>query len=72
MSNYFDRLFLFVYEISREPLGFASNSHGRHVLSLAQTSLKVKVNFGGLCAVYVWKNIVALVKKNCFFSCTVC
>jgi len=55
MSNYFNHLFLFVYEISREPLGFASNSHGRHVLSLAQTSLKVKVNFGGLCAVYVWK-----------------
>jgi len=27
----------------------------------AQTSLKVKVNFGGLCAVYVWKNIFTLV-----------
>jgi len=56
--------FLFVYEISREPLnGFAPNSHGRRVWSLARTSLKVKVNrdkagifgpFGGLRAVYIW------------------
>jgi len=31
---------LFVYEISREPLkGFAPNSQGRHVLSLARMSL---------------------------------
>ena len=45
--------FLFVYEISREPLnGFAPNSQGRRVWSLARTSSKVKVNFGGLCAVY--------------------
>jgi len=60
-----------VYEISREPLnGFAPDSHGRHVLSLAQMSLKVKVKgqklwsqgqktaffgtFGGLRVVYVW------------------
>jgi len=36
--------FLFVYEISREPLsGSAPNSHGRSVRSLARTSLKVKV-----------------------------
>ena len=36
--------FLFVCEISREPLnGFAPNPHGRHVWSLARTSLKVKV-----------------------------
>jgi len=36
--------FLFVYEISREPLnGFAPNSHGRRVWSLARRSLKVKV-----------------------------
>ena len=36
--------FLFVYEISREPLnGFALNSHERRVWSLARTSLKVKV-----------------------------
>jgi len=36
--------FLFVYEISPEPLnGFTPNSHGRRVLSLSQTSLKVKV-----------------------------
>ena len=36
--------FLFVYEISQEPLnGFASNSHGRRVWSLARTTLKVKV-----------------------------
>ena len=48
--------FLFVYEISREPLnGFAPNSQGRRVWSIARMSSKVKVNFGGLCAVYVWK-----------------
>ena len=35
--------FLFVYEISREPLnGYAPNSHGRRVWYLARTSLKVK------------------------------
>jgi len=60
--------FLFVCEISREPLnGFAPNSHGRHVSSLVWMSLKVKVKgqghlrqktaffgpFGGLHAVYV-------------------
>jgi len=59
---------IFVCEISREPLnGFAPNSHGRHVWSLAQTSLKVEVKgqghqrqkgilgpLGGLPAVYVW------------------
>jgi len=39
--------------------GFAPNSQGRRVWSLAPTSLKVKVNFGGLRAVYVWKNIFA-------------
>jgi len=64
-------VFLFVYEISREPLnGFAPNSHGKRVGSLARTSLKFKVKgqrfrsrgtktaffgpFSGLCAVYVW------------------
>jgi len=61
--------FLFVYEISQEPLnGFAPNSHGRRVWSLARKSLNVKVIgqksmspgtktafFGGsLRAVYVW------------------
>jgi len=60
---------LFVYEISREPLnGFAPNSHGRRVSSIAWTSLKVEVKgqghyaqkngifrpFGNLRAVYVW------------------
>ena len=36
-------VFLYVYEISREPLnGFRPNSHGRRVWSLARTSLKVK------------------------------
>jgi len=58
--------FLFVYEISLELLnGFASNSHGRRVWSLARTSLKVKDQghqgqktaffgpFGFLHAVYV-------------------
>ena len=37
-------VFLFVYEISREPQnGFAPNSHERRVWSLARMSLKVKV-----------------------------
>jgi len=35
--------------------------HREYVWSFAQTSLKVKVNFRSLHAVYVWKNIVALV-----------
>jgi len=36
--------FLFVYEISREPLnGFVPNSQGRRVWSLARTTLNVKV-----------------------------
>jgi len=40
--------FLFVYEISLEPLnGFAPNSHGRRVWSVARTSLKVKVKGQG-------------------------
>jgi len=40
--------FLFVYEISREPLnGFAPNSHGRRVWSVARTSLKVTVKGQG-------------------------
>ena len=50
--------FLFVYEISRERgtvEGLAPHSQGGHVWSIARTSLKVKVNFGGLRAVYVWK-----------------
>ena len=37
-------LILVLYEISREPLnGFAPNSHGRRVWSLARTSVKVTV-----------------------------
>ena len=41
-------------EIFLKPLNrFATNSHGRRVWSLARTSLKVKVNLGGLRAVYV-------------------
>jgi len=37
-------VFLFVYEISLEPLSaFAPSSHGRRVWSFARTSLKVKV-----------------------------
>jgi len=37
-----------VHEISREPLnGFAPNSHGRRVWSLARTSLNVKVKGQG-------------------------
>jgi len=40
--------FLFVYEISREPVnGFVPNSHGRRVRSIARTSLKVKVKCQG-------------------------
>ena len=36
--------FLFVYEISREPLnGFTPSSHGRRACSLARRSLNVKV-----------------------------
>ena len=54
--------FLFVCEISPEPLnGFALNSQGRRVSSLARTCLKVKINFGGVRAVYVWKNIFVLI-----------
>ena len=56
-----------MYEISREWLnGFALNLYGRYVWFLAPTSLKVKVNIGGLRVVYVWKNIFALVKKIFF------
>jgi len=37
-------LFVYEFEIYREPLnGFAPNSHGRRVWSLARTSSKVKV-----------------------------
>jgi len=40
--------FLFVYEISPEPLNrFAPNSHGRHVWSIAWTGLKVKAKGQG-------------------------
>jgi len=46
----------------QEPVNrYVTNSQGRRVWSLAWTSLKVKVNFGGLHAVYVWKNIFAVV-----------
>jgi len=41
-------VFLFAYEISREPLnGLAPNSHGRRAWSLARASLKVKVKGKG-------------------------
>jgi len=44
-------VFLFVYEMSREPLnGFAPNSHGRCVWSLARMAFFGP--FGGLRAVY--------------------
>jgi len=40
--------FLFVYEISREPLnGFSPNSQGRRVWSTVWTSLNVKVKVNG-------------------------
>jgi len=62
--------FLFVYEISPEPLnGFAPNSQGRRAWSLVRTSLKVKVNFGGLRTVYVWKSIFAVVYMRCVCVC---
>ena len=49
-------------QISPESLNwFATNSHRRPVWSLTWMSLKVKVSFGGLRAVYVWKNIFSLV-----------
>jgi len=48
--------------ICREPLnGFATNSHGRRVWSLAGTSLKVKVNFGGHACGLCLENIFAVV-----------
>ena len=58
-------VFLFVYEISREPLNeFAPNSCGRRAWSLARTSLKAKVKgeghqghnryFSALSAACVW------------------
>jgi len=57
--------FLFVYEISREPLnGFAPNSHGRRKFGfLARTSLKVKVKvkvtfFGPFGSLRVWRKTV--------------
>ena len=54
--------FLFVCEISREPLNrFATNSRGRCVWSFSWTSLKIKVHFSGLYVVYVCKNIFPLV-----------
>jgi len=40
---------------------FAADSHRRRVWSRAWKSLKVKVNFGGLSAVYVCKNMFAVV-----------
>jgi len=50
------------WQVSWEPLnGFMTDSHGRHVWSLTQTSLKVKVNLGGQCVVCGWKNIFAVV-----------
>jgi len=49
-------------QMYQEPVNrYVTNSQGRRVWSLAWTSLKVKVNFGGLHAVYVWKNIFAVV-----------
>jgi len=56
--------------LSRKPLnGFATHSLVRRVWSLARTSLKVKVNFGGMRAVYVWKNIFALVIGTFLETC---
>jgi len=55
--------FFFLYEISRERLnGFAPNSQGRRVWSLARTSLKDKVNFGGICALVL---LLANVNSHC-------
>jgi len=38
--------------------GYAPNSEGRRIWSLARTSWKVKVHFGGMRAVYVWKTFL--------------
>ena len=57
--------FWFMCEISQEQLnGFAPNSRGRLVWSLARTSLKVKVTFAGL-GVVCFEKIFALV-FGCF------
>jgi len=51
-----------VNQVSPEPLnGFSPNSQGRRDWSFGRTSLKVKVNFSGLRAVYVWKKHVCSV-----------
>jgi len=48
LAGLFVFVFLFVYEISLEPLnGFAPNSQGRRVWSLAWASLNVKVKGQG-------------------------
>jgi len=40
--------------------------HTEDVFGSSLGRVKVKVNFGGLCVVYVWKNIFAVV-FYCYF-----
>ena len=57
------------WRTSRESLNaFAINSHGRRVWSLTWTSLKVKVNFGGLRAVFVEKHLCSSLMSICFIG----
>ena len=62
---------LFVYEISREPLnGFAPNSQGKRVWSLAGTSLKVDQGQFRWSACYLClENIFALVCLGFLVQC---
>jgi len=71
--------FLLVCEISREPLNrFVPNSHGRHVWSLAWTSLKVKVtsdkkwDFSALSAACVWFMFGKTSLASSFNHCCYC
>jgi len=47
----------FLVDISEPLNGFAINSQGRHVWSLARMSLNVKVSFSGLHVVSICLNI---------------
>jgi len=74
--------FLFVYEISREPLnGFAPNSHGRRAWSLGRISLNVKIKgrsrspgtktaFSTLSAACVWFMFGKTSLASSFFYCS--
>ena len=58
-------------QISLELLNrFVTNSQGRRVWSRAQTSLKVKVNFGSLCSLCLEKHICSSFLCVCTCTCT--